>query len=246
MPSPLTPIWWSFFILAAYLCGSIPWGLLIARSQGVDIRKVGSGNIGATNVGRVLGRKFGLICFFLDMIKGAGPVIAGGYFAGLLGQTVIAPDQTAWWLAVMIAPVLGHVLNPWLAFKGGKGVATSLGALLGVYPVLTIPGLLAFAVWVAFAAKWKYVSLASLAAAAVLPLCIAGYFAAALPRPEGSLPPAELYFRHAGPFIAVGVVLAALVFITHRANIRRLLSGTENRIGHSKHRAGSAAPTQAR
>lgn len=225
---------WLLLILAGYLIGSIPWGLLIARANGIDIRKHGSGNIGATNVGRVVGRKWGLLCFFLDMLKGAIPVLLAGYFSGLLGNVLIPPDQAAWWLAVMASPILGHILNPWLRFKGGKGVATSLGALLGMYPVLTIPGLLAFAIWLAAAIKWRYVSLASLLAAAALPLLVAAYLLLKLRPASESLPPLDHYLRHAGLLIALAIVLCALVFWTHRTNIQRLRAGTENRIGHSR------------
>lgn len=248
MPNvPLSTQAWLLLILMGYLVGSIPWGLLIARSKGVDIRKHGSGNIGATNVGRVLGRKLGLLCFFLDMLKGLIPVLGAGWVSGLLGQIMIPPAQTCWWLAVMISPVLGHVLNPWLAFKGGKGVATSLGALLGVFPALTIPGGLAFCVWLALAIKWRYVSLASLGAGATLPIFIAGYFAVRLSPASGQLPPLEMFVRYAGPFILVGIALGGLVFLTHRANIRRLLAGTENRIGHKmKKEAAVSAPPSAR
>ena len=241
----LNPQYWLILILGGYLCGSIPWGLLIARSKGVDIRKQGSGNIGATNVGRVLGRKLGLLCFFLDMLKGVVPVLIAGRVSGLMGQVTIPPEQAAWWLGAMIAPVLGHVLNPWLAFKGGKGVATSLGALLGVYPVLTIPGALAFCVWLAVAIRWRFVSLASLAAGASLPFLVASYFAVRLRTAAGDWPPLDLYIRHAGLFVGLSIALAGLVFITHRTNIKRLMAGTENRIGHSQKKA-RPAPADAR
>ncbi len=243
MPAqPLSTTIWLLLLAAGYLSGSIPWGIIIARAKGIDIRRHGSGNIGATNVGRVVGRKFGLLCFFLDMLKGAAPVLLAGYVSGLLGQIVIPPSQTAWWLAVMVCPVLGHVLNPWLAFKGGKGVATSLGALLGMFPPLTIPAILTFLVWLAAAIRWRYVSLASLLAGACLPLIIAAFFAIKLPHQNASLPPIDIYTRHAGPFIAVGLALAALVFLTHRSNIKRLLAGTENRIGHSLAKRHAAQP----
>lgn len=232
---------WLILLAVGFLFGSIPWGLIIARAKGVDIRKVGSGNIGATNVGRVLGKKFGLLCFFLDMLKGLVPVLIAGQVSGLLGTVTIEPVQAVWWLAVMVSPVLGHVFNPWLAFKGGKGVATSLGALLGVFPVLTIPGGLAFLVWVVMAVKWRYVSLASLGAAAALPFFIAAYFAFKLPRHDSGLPAMDTYLKYAGPFLMVGVILSVLVFITHRSNIGRLRAGTENKIGQRKKAAAAAA-----
>lgn len=243
MPStPLPTHWWLALALAAFACGSIPWGVLIAKSRGIDIRAHGSGNIGATNVGRVLGRKLGLLCFFLDMAKGAVPVAAAGWTAGTLGAVRLEPSQASAWLAVMVAPVLGHVFNPWLGLKGGKGVATSLGALLGVYPVLTVPGLLALGVWIVLAVRWRYVSLASIGAAAVLPIFIAGYLALKLAPPGSMLPEPAPFVRHAGPFLALGLSLAALVIVTHRANIRRLRAGTENRIGHRSRPSGQNPP----
>ena len=126
------------FIPAAFLCGSIPFGMLIARARGIDIRAHGSGNIGATNVGRVLGRTWGVAVFALDVCKGLAPVLVAGAALGTLGH-IAAPARDAWLvLATAAAAILGHVFCPWLRFKGGKGVATSLGALAGVFPVLTI------------------------------------------------------------------------------------------------------------
>ncbi|GMV26778.1 MAG: glycerol-3-phosphate acyltransferase [Phycisphaerae bacterium] len=244
MPTaPLNPPYWLILVLGGYLCGSIPWGVIIAKAKGVDIRKHGSGNIGATNVGRVLGRKLGLLCFFLDMLKGAAPVLVAGAVAGILGQIQIPPRETAWWLAVMASPVLGHIFNPWLRFKGGKGVATSLGALLGMFPPLTVPGLAAFGVWIVMAVRWRYVSLASIGAALSLPLFTAGFFAWKLPRIPGSLPTRESYSTYALPYVMVAAALAVLVVITHRSNIRRLLAGTENRIGHSLKKKPADAAT---
>ncbi|HLO42547.1 MAG TPA: glycerol-3-phosphate 1-O-acyltransferase PlsY [Phycisphaerales bacterium] len=225
---------WLILFGLGFLVGSIPCGLIIARMKGVDIRKVGSGNIGATNVGRVLGKKFGLLCFFLDMLKGFAVVLVAGLVAELLGSMTIEPVQATWWLLVMVSPVLGHVFNPWLGFKGGKGVATSLGALLGVYPALTVPGGLAFLVWVVLVVRWRYVSLGSLGAAASLPVFIAAYFAYRLPRAADGLPSGETYVKFATPFLVVGVLLAVLVFVTHRTNIARLRAGTENKVGQRK------------
>jgi acyl phosphate:glycerol-3-phosphate acyltransferase len=239
---PLQPSAWLVLMAIGFFVGSIPWGLLIARLKGIDIRAHGSGNIGATNVGRVLGRKLGLLCFVLDMLKGAVPVLIAGRVGGLLGEIAIAPGPAAWWLAVMVSPVLGHVLNPWLGFKGGKGVATSLGALLGMYPVLTVPALLAFAVWLAAAIRWKYVSLASLLAAAALPIAAVAYFLFRLPAPGGgSITTMEILLRHATPFVLASMILSGLVFVTHRSNISRLKAGTENRIGHRSRAAATGA-----
>lgn len=210
-------------LLAAFLSGSIPFGLLIARAKGVDIRKHGSGNIGATNVWRTLGRGPGLLCFALDVLKGLAPTLAAGAALHILHpQPLPGPISAApaWqWLAIMAASILGHMFSPWVGFRGGKGVATGLGALLGVYPYLTAPALAALLVWILAAALARYVSLASIAAAIALPLFVLAWSRAG-PDPSS-----------AAPFIAATALLGALVVYKHRSNIKRLLAGTENRIG---------------
>jgi glycerol-3-phosphate acyltransferase PlsY len=210
---------WALLIPLAFLSGSIPFGLLIARARGIDIRKHGSGNIGATNVWRVLGRGPGLLCFVLDVLKGLAPTLLAGWWAGLLNSNIREPRQSWLWLAVMAAPILGHMFTPFAGFRGGKGVATALGAMLGVFPWLTVPALICLAIWLAAAAVTRYVSAASCVAALALPLCVA-----ALHR-DRILSPGLF------PFLLVTSVLAALVIFKHRANLRRLMKGTENRIG---------------
>lgn len=210
-----------------FLLGSIPFGLLIGRAHGIDIRQHGSKNIGATNVLRVLGKKPGGLCFGLDVLKGLVPTIIGGWLAGALGRFDLPPTTALLWLAAMACPILGHMFSPWVKFKGGKGVATGLGALLGVFPVLTIAGVGAFAMWIVIVARWRYVGIASSAAAASLPVWIAGLFAAAgnlgwVTRP---------WFEVAWPFLLVGVLLAGLVVFKHRGNIARTIRGTESRFG---------------
>ena len=121
---------WIGFIVLGFVSGSIPFALLIGRAKGVDIRRHGSGNVGATNVSRVLGRPYGLLCFALDAAKGAGPVVAAGLVQGVFGATVAAVEPTAqWaWLAVAVASVAGHMFSPFVGFRGGKGVATGFGS----------------------------------------------------------------------------------------------------------------------
>jgi acyl-phosphate glycerol 3-phosphate acyltransferase len=137
-------------IVGCYLVGGIPFGFLVGRLHGLDIRKAGSGNIGATNVGRLLGRKWGILVFVLDVCKGLLPTLGLGQFLpgaeGLAGWSP-AVVNTAW-LAGGVACILGHNFPIYLRFRGGKGVATSLGVVLGVYPYLTVSGLCAFGVWV--------------------------------------------------------------------------------------------------
>jgi glycerol-3-phosphate acyltransferase PlsY len=185
-------------VLRAYLAGSIPFGVLIARALGLgDLRKIGSGNIGATNVLRTGNKRAAAATLLLDAAKGAVAVLAARYFAG----------ETAAMLAGLAA-FLGHLYPVWLGFRGGKGVATFLGVMLALaWPV----GLLACATWAAVAAAFRYSSLAALAAAASAPL----------------------WLLLLGPRQAVwlALALAALVFLRHRANIARLLAGSEPQIG---------------
>lgn len=221
---------WIIAIPVAFLMGSIPTGLLIARARGVDIRAHGSGNIGATNVWRVLGKGPGLLCFAIDLTKGLLPALVAGLAAGLVGRTSVSEPQAWLWLATAASAIMGNMFCPWLKCRGGKGVATGFGALLGVFPLLTGPALGAFGVWVIVAKASRYVSLASCAAAASLPFWLGVTIQLAGGGPD----------RHgeAMPFYVVTGVLAAVVLFKHRANLARLAKGTENRIGQ---RAGPAA-----
>jgi acyl phosphate:glycerol-3-phosphate acyltransferase len=216
MPDP-SLTFWLIALAAAFLAGSIPFGLFIGLAKGIDVRQHGSKNIGATNVGRVLGTKYFFLCFALDLLKGFGPTFGAGF---LSGATKSFTQPTAWaWLAVMLAAVLGHVFSPWLKFKGGKGVATSLGALLGVFPHLTVPGAAVFGLWLIVLGIGRYISVASIAAGLALPLMTIGWFATKGPISTGV------------PFIVVSVVLGALVVYKHRANMKRLREGTEPKVG---------------
>lgn len=215
---------WLGFAVLGFLIGSIPFGLLIAKRHGIDIRQHGSGNIGATNVRRVLGKKPGNLCFVLDVLKGLIPTLAAGLVMGTAGTFAMrAPDAWAW-LGVMAMPVLGHVLCPWIGFKGGKGVATGLGTLVGVFPALSVPGVLAAVVWIVTVKTTRYVGVASCAAALSLPVLAWAWLTlgpALLDRPAG----ARL------PFAVVTGILAVLVVIRHRGNLSRTLAGTEPKIG---------------
>ena len=224
-------------VVAAFVCGSIPFGVLIAKSKGVNLRAVGSGNVGATNVGRALGRKWGFICFALDALKGALPVLITGQINGVLGRQVntISPNALTVWIVIAIAAIAGHIFSPWLKFKGGKGVATGFGALVAMWPVLTFPMLIALAVWIACMKLSRIVSLSSLIAASTLPISailILPWNAAtqsAVPAPTTAL---ETTTGTPLPAVIACALIAVLVFITHRANIKRLLLGTESRVGH--------------
>jgi len=195
--------------LLAYLVGGVPFGYLVARWRGVDILRQGSGNIGATNVGRILGRRFGILVFCLDFAKGALPVVATQRLAAALGETPQVLGAVAG-----LAAFLGHLFPVYLRFRGGKGVATGAGVVAVLVP---IPTALALLTWVAAVCATRYVSVASLAAAVVL--CVGRLV----------LIPTPL----AGENLIITVVCllaAALVFERHRANIGRLLRGEENRL----------------
>lgn len=207
---------WLLWLAVGYLAGSVPFGLLIGWSRGVDIRRQGSGNIGATNVGRVLGRPWGVACFLLDLAKGFAPVWLYGCWAGLIsGQTQGAAAALSW-LAIAAAAIVGHIFPLWLGFRGGKGVATGLGALLGLWPVLTLSGAAAAVGWIIAILISGYVSVASIAAAVLLPP-LAILSAALLGRPVDEI----------AVYAGVTVLLAALVVLRHRGNIARLRAGTE-------------------
>lgn len=227
-------------IAIAFLSGSIPFGLFIGRAKGIDIRKHGSGNIGATNVGRVLGRKYFFLCFALDVLKGMLPVLAMGHMLGRLGAFSMPAADAWWWMGAMIAPVLGHVFSPWLKFKGGKGVATTLGAMLGVYPVVTFVGITALLIFLLVFRAWRYISVASMTAGTLLPvLMLIEFFVA---EKIGRIDPNMGVIVSARPFLAVTGVFAVLVVWTHRANIKRLRAGTELRAGHAKKDAVNRPP----
>ena len=199
-------------LIGSYFLGSIPFGLLAARLKGMDIRKHGSGNIGATNVWRVCGWRYGLPVFVLDVLKGVAAVWLARWLA------VRFSGDVAWCgIVAAMACIIGHSFPVWLGFKGGKGVATSLGVFLGLMPV---PSLIALVLWVAIFKMSGYVSLASIVAAVALP-------AAAIAM--------QLMQRGYGwPVSGFAVVIGLLVILRHRSNIGRLRAGTENRFGRKK------------
>jgi acyl-phosphate glycerol 3-phosphate acyltransferase len=195
--------------LASYLVGAVPFGVLVARWRGVDLLRHGSGNIGATNVGRLLGRRFGVLVFLLDFAKGALPVLAATRGPPAAD---VAPDVLG--VAAGVAAFLGHLFPVYLRFRGGKGVATGAGVVTVLMPG---PALAALAAWALLVTATRYVSLASLAAAALL----CALRLSLTPHPWAP-----------GPRVVTGfcLVAAALVFARHRGNVRRLFQGTENRL----------------
>jgi glycerol-3-phosphate acyltransferase PlsY len=221
---------WLIAIAAAYLIGSIPFGVLIARSKGVDIRAVGSGNIGATNVGRTLGKPFGVICFVLDFLKGAAPVLVAGIAFGVLRErpAEIGVLEMALWLGVAVAAVVGHMASLYLRFAGGKGVATGFGAIAAMWPLLTIPALAALVTWFIVIKATRYVSVASMAAAASLPIW---YVVWLIVWSEES---AAASLIGGWPPIVAMAALAGLIVWRHRGNIARLRRGEETKVGAPK------------
>lgn len=198
-----------FTALAAYLCGSIPTGFLVARARGVDIRAHGSGNIGATNVFRILGKGPGVFVLLVDALKGALPVLFLPLWIGQVSGVEAVPFK----MIAAIGAVLGHNFTCWLRFKGGKGVATSAGVLAAMVPLPFLATLGGFLLALALA---RYVSLASIVGAVVLPFAVAW------------IPPGDRRL------VFLTAALSALVILRHKANIGRLLNGTERRIGQPK------------
>lgn len=218
---------WIIFIIAAYLTGSIPFGFIIGRLKGIDIREHGSKNIGATNVSRVLGRKSGMVCFLLDVLKGAVPVIIAGAWMGTLGMSPRDLTQSSmWmWMLVAMATVIGHMYSIFIGFKGGKGVATGFGALAGMWPLLTIPAFVGIVIWVTAVRLTKYVSVASILAGLAIPLCYA------MTIMGSEFTGAGERLMHASPPLIVTSMLALLIIYKHRGNIARLRRGEEPRVG---------------
>ncbi len=205
-----------FVILGAYLVGSIPFSLIIAKVHGKDIRKIGSGNIGATNLSRALGRRWGYFCFLLDVSKGLLPMVLSGRI--LSGQ--VSVGMLFLWLFVGFAAVLGHIFPLYLGFKGGKGVATSFGVALGLWPYYTICAGAAIVVWGLVVLVTRYISLASIVASVVFPAALVGLIAVK----------EDWKFVELWPLLTAATVIPLMVILRHRGNIKRLMRGTESKI----------------
>lgn len=199
----------------AYFCGALPFGYLAGKLKGIDIRQHGSGNIGATNVLRVLGKGIGIPVFILDMLKGLLPTLLAAYVMHRSGTSENVAALVSVFAAA--ATVLGHNYTFWLGFKGGKGIATSTGALLGLAPLALLIVLL---VWIVVFYSTRYVALASIVAAMVLPIAMAG------------LMTWQGIWNHV--LLGFGIVMGVLAVVRHRANIKRLMAGTENRFERKK------------
>ncbi|MBN1457873.1 MAG: glycerol-3-phosphate 1-O-acyltransferase PlsY [Sedimentisphaerales bacterium] len=206
-------------IILSYLTGSIPFGLLMTMAHGIDLRNIGSGNIGATNVSRALGKRWAYCCFLLDCLKGFVPM----FIAGLLIKDITV-IKLSLWLGVGCAAILGHIFPIYLNFKGGKGMSTCLGVILGLYPYYTIPGLIAFAVWGICVLIWRYISLASMIAAVSFPLTLTIAFIVS----------PQWHFKDLWPLFIVAIAVPILIVVRHVENITRLLDGSENKVMQKK------------
>ncbi len=189
--------------MAGYLLGAIPFGIVVSKAMGLpDPRTVGSKNVGFTNVLRVSGKKAGILTLIGDMGKG-----------WLMGFAATQMLQQEWMiLLVALAPFFGHLFSPFLGFKGGKGVATALGSVLGVEPAI---GFLLLLAWISAVALWRYSSGGALTAFGLFPLI------ASLARPTVE-------------FVLFSVIVSGLIVLKHKANIERLWNGTESKMGHSR------------
>ena len=196
---------WSCWLVGAYLIGAIPFGYLIGRMRGVDVRTVGSKNIGATNVYRTVGHKWGFLAFFCDFLKGFLPAIAAVLYLSNLSNSSNLSNLP---VCVGLACVIGHTLTVFMKFRGGKGVATAFGMMVAL---ATYPALLAFAVFVVTVWLSHYISLGSMLAAATLAVLV-------------WLFPCLLAVRIIAVFVAVFVI------VKHKSNIHRLVHGCENKI----------------
>lgn len=215
----------TLLIVGAYLLGAIPFGLLIGLARGVDIRQHGSRNIGATNAGRVLGKKWGYLCLALDILKGLVPA--------LCASLLIHPDPATGGrvdtallirLAVALAAVLGHVFPVYLGFRGGKGVATTVGVGLGIWPDFTLAMAAALVAYAAARFGTGLVSVGSLALAVLFPIAVYGV---------GLQFHAGYTLREYWPLLAVALLLSVLIIVRHRSNIGRLLRGQEHATGRT-------------
>ena len=207
---PLLP--WLLIAAGSYLLGSVPFGYLAGRLCGIDIRTKGSGNIGATNALRVLGKKWGYAVFLLDFLKGWLPVqLALDCSPVLLGHHATGPGALA-----AICVLLGHSFPVWLGFKGGKGIASSAGVMIALFPAAFLVGV---GVWILVFTFTRYVSVASIAGSVALPVTVG-----------------TMYLLHRTDLtgLATATLMAALAVWRHRSNIARLHAGTEPRFERKK------------
>lgn len=201
---------------AAYLLGSVPFGLIIGLSRGVDPRRSGSGNIGATNVGRLLGGKFFALVFMLDMLKGLLPTLAASLVVWP-GRGQHTAGTHLLWLGVGFAAIAGHMFSIFLKFRGGKGVATSAGVMLGIFPDYTLAAAVVLVIWGLCFAATRIVSLSSMLGAVCFPAVYA----------IGCAVFNQPIVGARWPLLVFAVLIALAIVWKHRGNIARLRAGTE-------------------
>jgi len=209
-----------FLMIIAYFVGSIPFGFIFGKLKGIDLREHGSKNIGATNAGRVLGKKYFYLSLLLDSAKGFFPTL-------IAGQILFASDASSiahqWlyiaWLMIAFCAVAGHNWPCWLKFKGGKGVATSLGIVLAIYPYYTFPGLIALVCWIVLVKLSGYVSVGSMVSAIVF---LISFVIMMILFPDWSI---DTHW----PLLVFASIMVAILIFRHRSNIKRLTQGTENK-----------------
>ncbi|MBI4372877.1 MAG: glycerol-3-phosphate 1-O-acyltransferase PlsY [Candidatus Omnitrophica bacterium] len=203
----------AIWLMIAYLVGSIPTGYLVAKQvRGIDIREHGSGNVGATNVFRIAGKTWGFAVLFMDILKGWVVTALLAPSSDAFGNL----DLTLRQILFGAAAIAGHTWTPWLRLRGGKGVATSAGALIGIFPFATVIVLI---VWAICFGVWRYVSLASMVAAAAFPVLLLIFYR--------DIPSFALIFL-------TSALLAAFLIYNHRSNLRRLRRGEEPRVNFNK------------
>jgi glycerol-3-phosphate acyltransferase PlsY len=200
---------YTVIFLIAYLVGAIPWAFIIGKFNGIDIREHGSGNVGATNIRRTLGKKLGIICFLLDFFKGFIPVFV---IIILCKYDVLSISIDYAFIISALAVITGHIWPVFLGFKGGKGVSTMAGVLLAVAPLSLLIGLI---VWIFFFYSYRFVSLASICAAITLPI-------------TAYLISKYKIYNLTTTMLTVLLCMALLVIVKHKTNIVRLIKGTEN------------------
>lgn len=203
--------------VGSYLLGAVPFALLLGKINGIDVRKIGSGNVGAMNLGRVLGRKWFFAVFGLDMIKGLVPSLVVGWMLSNESGSPVVRDLCR--LGIGLLAVVGHNYPVYIGFRGGKGVSTSLGVALGVYPEFTLPGVICFFVWATGLGLTRMSSVGSMAGAVAFPLL---YILWSRWRGEA--------LADRWPFLFFAIGIAVMVLWRHRANIARIIAGTETKV----------------
>ena len=210
----------TILIIAAYLTGSIPFAMIIAKAYGKDLRKIGSGNIGATNLSRAVGKKWACLCFILDTAKGLIPML-------IVSKIISSPPTTTELLLSLLvgcAAIAGHIFPVYIKFKGGKGVATSFGVAMGLWPYYSFCALIAMACWISSVLIWRYISLASIIAAVSFPIALI------------TILNKTWQFQNLWPLFIAAIIIPLMVIIRHRENVIRIIKGQEHKAFSKKNK----------